>query len=83
MSALLPIATAKANFRKGPCLLYPQKRTRAVHWAMSALGQKRTLRLLFDHLVGTADERVGDGDAERLGGLEVDVHLDLCCLLDR
>src|SRR5262249_31778707 len=31
MSALHPIATAKANFRKGPCPLYPQKRTCAVH----------------------------------------------------
>ena len=38
MSALPPIATAKANFRKGPCLLYPQKRTCAVHQLRSALG---------------------------------------------
>src|SRR5215467_501815 len=42
MSALHPIATAKAKFRKRPCLLYPRKRTCAVHATMSALGQKRT-----------------------------------------
>jgi hypothetical protein len=37
MSALPPIATAKADFRTRSCPLYPQKRK-----AMSALGQKRT-----------------------------------------
>src|SRR5262245_28469242 len=42
MSALHPIATAKANSSKRPCPLYPQKRTCAVHKLMSALGQKRT-----------------------------------------
>jgi hypothetical protein len=42
MSALPPIATAKADIRKTPCLLYPRKRTCAVQSAMSALGQKRT-----------------------------------------
>src|SRR5262245_38186295 len=42
MSALPPIATAKADFRKRPCLLYPQKRTWAVQQWMSAMGQKRT-----------------------------------------
>ena len=31
MSALPPIATAKADIRKTPCLLYPQKGTCAVH----------------------------------------------------
>src|SRR5262245_17899794 len=42
MSALPPIATAKADSRKGSCLLYPRKRTCAVHHPMSALGQKQT-----------------------------------------
>src|SRR5262245_21873415 len=42
MSALPPIATEKANFRKRSCLLYPRKRTCAVQLGMSALGQKRT-----------------------------------------
>ena len=40
MSALHPIATAKAKFRKRPCLLYPRKRACAVQRGMSALGQK-------------------------------------------
>src|SRR5262249_50662079 len=52
MSALHPIATAKANFRKGPCPLYLQKRTCAVHEPMSALGHKPTWSGLFDHLIG-------------------------------
>jgi hypothetical protein len=41
-SALHPIATAKADIRKTPCLLYPWKRTCAAQKAISALGQKRT-----------------------------------------
>jgi len=39
MSALPPIATTKADFRKTSCLLYPQKRTYAVQTRMSAKGQ--------------------------------------------
>src|SRR5262249_49198476 len=42
MSALPPIATAKADIRKRSCLLYPQKRTCAVQTGMSAKGHKRT-----------------------------------------
>src|SRR5262245_1876431 len=42
MSALPPIATAKADFRTTGCQLYPQERTCAVQLGMSALGQKRT-----------------------------------------
>src|SRR5262249_54824505 len=41
MSALHPIATAKANFRKGPCPLYPQKRT--FWWAECQLSARRGL----------------------------------------
>jgi hypothetical protein len=51
MSALLPIATEKADIRKTSCLLYPRKQTCAVQLAMSAKGQKRTSSRLFDHLV--------------------------------
>jgi hypothetical protein len=40
-------------------------------------------RALFDHLVGAADQRVGDGDTKGLGGLEIDGQLDLGYLLDR
>jgi hypothetical protein len=39
MSALPPIATAKADFRKRSCPHYPQKRTCAVQPRMSAKGQ--------------------------------------------
>jgi hypothetical protein len=44
MSALPPIATAKADSRKRSCLLYTQKRTCAVQKPMSALGQKPDIR---------------------------------------
>src|SRR5262245_8419998 len=37
MSALPPIATAKADSRKGSCLLCPRKRTCAMHLPMSTL----------------------------------------------
>src|SRR6516225_364294 len=61
MSALHPIATANAKFRKRPCPLYPRKRTCAVQEGMSALGQKRTHAAqrsgnLFDHLVGASGQ---------------------------
>jgi hypothetical protein len=46
MSALLPIATAKADSLKRSCLLYPRKLTCALQLVMSALGQKRS----FDDL---------------------------------
>ena len=46
MSALPPIATTKADMPHKSCLLYPRKRTCALHWRMSALGQKRTLAVL-------------------------------------
>ena len=39
MSAVLPIATAKADICPGACLLYPRKRTCAAQTVMSALGQ--------------------------------------------
>src|SRR5215831_13929830 len=42
MSALPPIATAKADLPQKSCPLYPQKRTCAVQLGMSALGQERT-----------------------------------------
>ena len=42
MSALPPIATAKADICPGACLLYPRKRTCAVQLLMSALEHKRT-----------------------------------------
>src|SRR5262245_19264813 len=44
MSALPPIATAKADIRKRSCLLYPRKQTCALQLRMSAKGQKRTFK---------------------------------------
>ena len=37
---------------------------------------------LFDHLVGAALHRLWHGNAERLGGLEIDDQLDFRWLLD-
>jgi hypothetical protein len=46
-------------------------------------GPKADIRSLFDQLIGAADERIGDSDAERLGGLKVDDQLDFRGLDDR
>src|ERR1700716_1926966 len=37
----------------------------------------------FDHLVGEREQLVGNDDAERLGGLEIDYHLELSRLQHR
>jgi hypothetical protein len=41
------------------------------------------MTFLFDHLVGEREEIVGDFDAKRLGGFEVDYQLELGGLLNR
>jgi hypothetical protein len=66
-----------------PCPLYPQERTCAAQQPMSAMGEKRTLRHLLDHLVGTRQQRLRNGEAERLRGLQVDVQFDFSGLLHR
>ena len=81
MSALHPIATAKATSRKRSCPLYPRKRTCAVQLGMSALGQKRThapqqTASLFDHFVSAGEQLGWHVDAKRLRGLNVDDQLE-------
>ena len=65
MSALHPIAIAKAKFRKGPCLLYPQKRTCALQRVMSALGQKRTHALQQNNLYSITSSARWSSDLAR------------------
>src|SRR5512132_37275 len=50
---------------------------------MSALVHKRTSYALFEDLVRTPNQRVRDINAECLGRLQVDLHLDPSRLLDR
>jgi len=67
------------------------KRTLSSHRKLVAIDPQRliatidcrTAKGLFDHFVGPTEHRYRDGDAEGLGGLQVDVQLDFSCLLDR
>src|SRR5262245_10807622 len=83
MSALPPIETAKADMRKWSCPLCPQKQTCAVHWLMSALGQKRTFDRLLDQLIGAEEQWQWDANAERLGRFQIDGQFKLGRLQDR
>src|SRR6476646_9032821 len=58
MSALPPIATAKADSRSSSCPLYPRKRTCAVQLGMSAMGQKRTSKTAFSLVLQSGDQPV-------------------------
>ena len=42
---------------KAECPLYPRKPTFAVHYPMTALGQKRTLARPFDHFISAQEKR--------------------------
>src|SRR5262245_55480416 len=65
MSALPPIATAKADSGTKPCLLCPRKRTCAVQSEMSAKGHKRTLTLV-DYPICARQKSVRYRDAQSL-----------------
>src|SRR5262249_17639533 len=77
LAARLPL-WVKSGHRDPPnrCLLYPRKRTSMSAIPMSALCQKRTLRLfLLNDLVCLGGEIRRHFDTERLCGLEVDDEL--------
>jgi hypothetical protein len=88
MSALRPIATAKADIRPGSCPLYPRKRTHEVQQRMSALGQKRTHAAqqkgsLFDHFVGPQQKRGRNGYPQRVSSSHVDYRFEFRRPFDR
>jgi hypothetical protein len=47
----------------------PPKADMCIAQRMSAMGQKRTWPLSFDHFVGCKQKLRGNGQTERLGGL--------------
>src|SRR3954453_22390497 len=61
------------------------KRTLLLTWAglPPAGSHQLCLAHSFDHLVGAAEQRQRNGEAERLGGPEIDGHLDFRDLLHR
>src|SRR4051812_11015231 len=59
-----------------PWPLFPQLQTLSDPRS-AARGQKHPWCHSFDNLVGTQVERRREGDAERLGGLEIDYELEL------
>ena len=75
MSALPP--KADIRYRDRQCPLYPQKRTSGLSRGMSALCHKRTLPTSFDDLVGNSHHARWNGEAKRLGGLEINDQLEL------
>ena len=47
------------------------------------LGKVRTRKISLDHLVGADYDRWRNGEAERLGGQEIDHQLEFAGLFDR
>jgi len=79
MSALPPIATAKADFMSAS----PPKADVRGATAYVCYGPKSRHAHLFDHLVRARLQCRRHAQAERLGSREVDVQLNLCCPLYR
>jgi hypothetical protein len=77
MSALPPIATAKADMPQWSCLLYPRKRTCAAQTVMSALGQKRTFVRSLDYLVSGYQQAGRHSQAKGLRSFDVDGEFEL------
>src|SRR5262245_43666167 len=77
MSALTPIATAKADFRKRSCLLYPRKQHQMRQVECPLRAKSGHSACLLDHFVGTRKHRQRHGEAQRLGSLEIDDQLVL------
>ena len=70
------------RFRKRSCLLTPESRrvqcmTPCPLWAKSGHSAPRQRLALFDHLIGEGKQLVGNLEAERPRGLEVDGKLEL------
>src|SRR4029450_1672661 len=88
MVAPCPLWVKSRHMRcNSPCPLYPKSGHMRCNygcplWAKSGPMQ-RSKGSLFDHLVGATLHRLRHGNAERLGGLEVDDQFDFRCLLDR
>jgi hypothetical protein len=72
MSALHPIATAKADFCARLCPLYPRKRTFAVQLGMSAWTKSRHSQSLLDDFVSARKKPLRHFKAKRFRRLKVD-----------
>jgi hypothetical protein len=76
------IATAKADFRKRPCPLFPPKADMCSATSDVRFGPKADMCHSIDHLVGELLEKQGDVDVERFCCFLVDEKLKFRWLLD-
>jgi len=82
VTAVSNLHSAVPTDQQWTCPLYTRERTCAA-LAHVRLGPEAEIGILFDYLIRSTDQRVGDVEAESLGSLEVDGQLDLGYLLDR
>src|SRR4029434_10319805 len=85
MTAQGPLGHSAMSTR---CPLWIALRTQVGHFPTTEKCQERThapqqIVSLFDHLVGSAQQRNWKSEAKRLGGLEIDDQLDFSGLLHR